>query len=126
MRVGIWMLAATLCACGGSGGVRSIEGDWQATDQVAGSTLSLSLNEERGGVAGSGTYTTASGAAGRLLVTGSSQSGASVHLFWTYDVGDRADYMATLSDDENRMSGTLTTTPSGSAAQTQALTLVRQ
>lgn len=124
MRVGIWMLAATLCACGG-GSVRSIEGNWQATDQVAGSTLSLSLNQEQGRVAGSGTYTTASGAAGTLLVTGSSQSGANVHLFWTYDMGDRADYVATLSDDDDRMSGTLTT-QSGSATQTQALAFVRQ
>jgi hypothetical protein len=124
MRVGIWLLAATLCACGGSGGVRSIEDNWQATDQVAGGTLTLSLNEERGGVAGSGTYTTASGAAGTLLVTGSSQSGASVHLFWTYDMGDRAEYVATLSDD-NHMSGTLTT-QSGSTTQTQALVFVRE
>ena len=123
MRLGIWMLAATLCACGG-GSVRSVEGTWQATDQAAGSALTLNLNEERGGVAGSGTYTIESGRTGTLLVTGSTQSGANVHLYWTYDVGDRAEYVATLSDDDH-MSGTLTT-QSASATQTQALAFVRQ
>ena len=123
MRLRIWMLAAALCACGG-GSVRSIEGNWQATDQSAGSALSLSLNEEQGRVAGSGTYAIESGRTGRLLVTGSTQSGANVHLYWTYDVGDRAEYVATLSDDDH-MSGTLTT-QSASATQTQALAFVRQ
>ena len=123
MRLGIWMLAATLCACGG-GSVRSVEGTWQATDQAAGSALTLSLNEERGGVAGSGTYAIESGRTGTLLVTGSTQSGANVHLYWTYDVGDRAEYVATLSDDDH-MSGALTT-QSASATQTQALAFVRQ
>ena len=123
MRLGIWMLAAALCACGG-GSVRSVEGNWQATDQAAGSALGLSLNEEQGRVAGSGTYTIESGRTGRLLVTGSMQSGANVHLYWTYDVGDRAEYVATLSDDDH-MSGTLTT-QSASATQTQALAFGRQ
>jgi hypothetical protein len=123
MRLGIWLLAATLCACGG-GSVRSVEGTWQATDQAAGSALSLSLNEEQGRVAGSGTYAIESGPSGRLLVTGSMQSGANVHLYWTYDMGDRAEYVATLSDD-NHMSGTLTT-QSGSTTQTQALVFVRE
>ena len=123
MRLGIWMLAATLCACGG-GSVRSVEGNWQATDQVAGSALSLSLNEEQGRVAGSGTYAIASGRSGRLLVTGSTQSGANVHLYWTYDAGDQAEYVATMSDDDH-MSGTLTT-QGASATPTQALAFVRQ
>lgn len=124
MRVGTWMLAATLCACGG-GGVRSIEGNWQATDQVNGGALSLSLNQEQGRVAGSGTYTTGAGRSGTLLVSGSSQSGVNVHLFWTYDVGDRAEYVATLSEADDRISGTLTT-QSASATQTQALAFLRQ
>lgn len=125
LRICLLLAAGLLAACGGSSGNRSVEGRWTSTETVGGTQLTLDLNEERGGVAGNGTYKTASGQTGSLLVSGSSQSGANVHLFWTYDFGDQAEYVATMPD-EDHMSGTLTTTSAAVPAQTQPLGFVRQ
>ena len=117
------VLTATLITGCGGGSATSVEGTWQASGLATGSSLVLDLNEERGGVAGSGTFTDAGGRSGRLVVTGM-QGGKQVELAWTYDSGERFQYSATMPDGDHLSGNVTMVAPSTSAAQ--PLQFVRQ
>jgi major membrane immunogen (membrane-anchored lipoprotein) len=99
-------IASLLCACGGSDTApATVEGTWNATEQAAGSSFTLSLSTKDDVVSGIGTYSTAAVRLGALLVAGTYRPPVAV-LSFTYDSGDKALYTATVSDD-GHMSGKL-------------------
>jgi hypothetical protein len=100
---------AFLCSCGGGGGSdlpQTIDGTWNTTSPVAGSTIALTLKEQNTQVVGAGTYRIEAGASGALVVAGV-HSSPLVTLELAYDNGNKATYAAALTD-STHMSGALT------------------
>ena len=63
---------------------KTIDGTWDATAQVVGSSTTLTLKEQDSQVVGAGTYRIEAGASGVLAVAGA-HSGAAVTLEFAYD-----------------------------------------
>lgn len=85
---------------------QTIDGTWNATAQVVGSSTTLTLKEQDSQVVGAGTYRIEAGATGVLAVAGT-HSGAGVALEFAYDNGTKATYAAVLTD-TTHMKGALT------------------
>lgn len=115
------VVAACLCSCGGgSDAPRTVDGKWTATAQPAGTAITFDLKEQDSKVVGAGTYLSAGGVSGVLVVAGA-HSGSAVTLEFAYDTGARATYAGLLIDPA-RMSGVLTVQGGG----TTSLVFARQ
>ena len=84
-RLSFLICLLLLCSCGGGSDLpQTIDGTWNATAQVVGSSTTLTLKEQDSQVVGAGTYRIEAGATGVLAVAGT-HSGAGVALEFAYD-----------------------------------------
>lgn len=83
-----------LCSCGGgneSGAtpMAPLDGTWNATGQVVGSGIALTLAESNSAVSGNGAYRIEASAPGAITITGM-HTGSQVDLTLTYSNGRSA------------------------------------
>jgi hypothetical protein len=87
-----------LASCGGGGSAPlTLDGTWDATSLVVGSSMTLVLTEQSAKVAGPGSYSIAAGPKGILVVAGE-HTGGVVALVIGFDNSPQATYTGAMQD----------------------------